>query len=196
MIPPRAANELRYQLLEIPDLCTQAYEDLQPSSNRATGMPSGTRTPPLPVREDILSLLGPAAAGDVHDPYGDQSGPVPAATVLSSWCEVIWGYPCRSIPTACRLLLDNHRVACEADYAQDYAHEIRGLYRTLTGLARTYSPPLALRCPRCTQYSLVTDPGAGYRCIDPDCTTILTPDLYDHLAQTETDTLIHLHNAS
>lgn len=191
MIPPRAAHELRYQILAIPTLCELAYEDLAPSSHRGTGMPTGSRTPPLPVREDILSLLGPAPAGDVHDPYGDQTGPVPVITVLSSWCEVIWGYPVTSITTACSLLLKHHNRACEADYAADYAREISDLHRTLAHLAQAYTPPLALRCPSCTQYTLAQDPGRGYHCLDPDCAVRLDPDLYDALAHSHTNTITH-----
>lgn len=183
MLTATAANRLRYQLLEIPDLCTQAYEDLQLSGGRGSGMPTGSRTPPLPLREDILSLLGPAAAGDVHDPYGDQTGPVPVSAVLSSWCQAIWGFPCPSITTACGILLRHHTQAVAADYAPVYAGEIAQVHYRLTLLARTYMPPLSLRCPGCQQFTLTPDPGRGYLCCDPDCHIRLLPDLYDHLAE-------------
>lgn len=183
MLTPHAANQLRLQLRAIPDLCEQAYEDLEPSGTAGSGMPTGTRTPPIPARLDILSLLGPAAAGDVHDPYGDQVGDRPVSAVLSAWCELIWGYPCHSIPTAVRILLNHHNEAVLSGYCDDYAAEIQALYRRLSSLARTYAPPLPLRCPRCRQLTLESDPGRGYLCCDPDCPTTLSPDLYDHLAE-------------
>lgn len=191
MLTTAAARTLRVQLVEIPDLCALASEDLEPSGGRSTGLPSGTRTPPLPVREDILTLLGPATAADVHDPYGDQTGPPSVASVLSAWCEVIWGNPCPSIRTAVIILLRCHDQAVTEPYATDYAREIKETHRRLLNIARTYTPPLALRCPQCHKFTLTTDPGRGYRCCDPDCHATLLPDLYDHLADQERSTQLH-----
>lgn len=188
MLTPHAANQLRLQLVAIPGLCDQAHEDLEPSGAAGSGMPSGTRTPPIPARLDILSLLGPASTAEhIPDPHHDQIGDRPAAAILSSWCELIWGYPCTNVRTACRLLLghDAHATAITAGYAEDYAHEIGQLYTRLTRLARTYTPPVALRCPKCRQRALAVDPGHGYLCTEPTCNITLPPDLYDHLAEQE-----------
>lgn len=187
MLTPHAATQLRLQLIAIPGLYELAYEDLEPSGAAGSGMPTGTRTPPIPARLDILSMFGPSAAGTVHDPYNDQTGDVPAAAILSNWCEVIWGYPCHSVPTAVQILLNNTATAITAGYCEDYAAEIAALYRRLTSLARTYAPPLPLRCPQCRKLSLVSDPGRGYRCCDPDCAITMLPDLYDHLTQEQTN---------
>jgi hypothetical protein len=45
---------------------------------------SGTRTPPLPVRVDALSLLGPGSAA-VADTNGDQTGALPTAVLVDQW---------------------------------------------------------------------------------------------------------------
>ncbi|MFC1410476.1 hypothetical protein ACEZCY_14550 [Streptacidiphilus sp. N1-12] len=183
MIPLPAATRLRYQLMALPGLAATAYEDLAPSSHRGTGMPTGTRTPPLPVREDILSLLGPGDYLTQPDPNGDQTGDIPIPAMLSNWCQIIWGYPCTGISTAVEILLRHHTRACAADYAADYARDISTAHQRLEALARTYAPPLSVRCPRCTQLTLAVDPGRGYLCCDPDCHTRLNPDQYDHLAE-------------
>lgn len=50
---------------------------------------SGTREAPLPCRLDVLNLVGPAASGTVHDPYGDQIGQRPIIDVLGSWVRLV-----------------------------------------------------------------------------------------------------------
>lgn len=183
MLPPAAANLLRLRLRTIPDLCALAAKEIHPTSSPSSGMPGAHRCDPqMPLREDVISLLGPAPDGDVIDLYGDQTGPVPVAALLSSWCEVIWGQRCNNIAAACYVLQCCHDQAIAAPYAETYAEEIAHLYRRLTTLVGVYTAPVAMRCPACHKRSLETDPGRGYRCVDPDCASHLTADLYDHLA--------------
>ncbi|MFF8829301.1 hypothetical protein [Streptomyces sp. NPDC015131] len=56
-----------------------------------TGSPTrgGTRTAPTPGRLDTLNLLGPGAAGSVHDPHGDQHGQLPLTAVLGAWVRLV-----------------------------------------------------------------------------------------------------------
>lgn len=173
MLTTGAAARLREQLLRIPELAAYAYLDLAPSSTRSSGMPSGSRTAPLPAREDVLSLFGPAAPGDVHDVHRDQTGPVPVQAVLSTWCELVTGRRCTNITTACSLLLDHHQEAVQAEYAQAYATDIGDLHHRLDSLAGVYQRPVSIRCPRCNRRSLTISPGRGYECADHTCGVIL-----------------------
>ncbi|MEU0691415.1 hypothetical protein [Streptomyces uncialis] len=82
------AKRLHRWLRSIPDRMTL----LEASRERETsGQPpvTGTRTAPLPGREDVLNLLGPAATSTVSDEHGDQCGTTPVAGVLRDWARLI-----------------------------------------------------------------------------------------------------------
>lgn len=185
MITTGAAATLREQLLRIPDMYALTWLALEPTQGRASGLPTASPvTAALPVREDILSLFGPGARG-VHDPDGDQTGPLPVTVLLSSWCQVIAGTPRPNVTAACTTLLDHHGQACSADYASDYAREIGELHHLLRSLSLTDARPLAARCPRCRKKSLRQSPGRGVECCDPNCRRVLRADEYDRHATQE-----------
>lgn len=75
---------------------------------------SGTRSAPLPVNEDAFNLAGPGNP-HVHDPHGDQIGPLPVRVWLSEWA-MWWG------STSPRALED----ACDQDLGvAGFAEELR-----------------------------------------------------------------------
>ncbi|WP_075737510.1 hypothetical protein [Streptomyces acidiscabies] len=131
-----------------------------------TGQPSGraTRTAPLPGREDILNLTGPAAWTPVHDKYGDQTGTVPIIGVLTGWVRLIceerrWdGPPVTTAQAYAAWLAHPPLLAWTArrPWAGEYRDELAGLMRTVRAASSVRAVRRAIKqpCPRCDGKSL------------------------------------------
>jgi hypothetical protein len=132
----------------------------------------GTRTPPLPGREDVLNLLGPAAWSDVHDQLGDQFGPLPIVGVLGSWVRMVceerrWNGPETVTPEALALWLAASRPldwSCRRPWAGEYRDELHGLMRTIRGITRLRPQrrPVPQPCPRCDSLTLTETDHEAY----------------------------------
>jgi hypothetical protein len=178
-----AATRLRHQLTELPDLCAHAWLSLAPSLERRPATIRGTRLDaPLPLREDVLSLLGPGDYIDHDDPHGDQIGPMPIRAVLAAWCQLLLGQAHWNITTACQQLLEHHLPLCERKEAEEYAEQIGELHALLMPMARCRPGrrPLQLPCPRCSLFALSVVDGQDPEC--GECGTILRPAEYDRRA--------------
>jgi hypothetical protein len=82
-------NGMRATLRAIPAALIVLREgSMQRERTGETGR-AGTREAPLPCRIDTLNLIGPAASGTVHDPYGDQIGQRAIIDVLGSWTRIL-----------------------------------------------------------------------------------------------------------
>jgi hypothetical protein len=81
-------HRARNILASIPAALTVLHGSMQRERSGDSGR-AGTRTAPLPGRLDVLNLIGPAAWGNVHDPYGDQTGQRPIIDVLGSWVRLL-----------------------------------------------------------------------------------------------------------
>jgi hypothetical protein len=189
-----AAARLRRQLADLPELYTWAHLSLAPGSGPAGPRVTGaTRTPPLPLRLDVLSLLGPGDYVDRATPgtETDQHGPMPAAAVLSAWCQVFSGQPCRHLTTAVDFLLRVHDDACRHALAADYADDIADLHHQLARHAHTRPRrrPMQLPCPRCELLTLVRQDGRDVECTNPGCRALLEPADYDRRAEQMLDEL-------
>lgn len=124
----------------------------------------GTPTPPLPGRDDVLNLLGPAAWTDIHDPHGDQTGALPIVGVLGSWVRLIgeerrWDPPLPATAEALALWLAKPRPldwASRQPWAGEYRDELFGLMRTIRGITRVRPQrrPVPQPCPRCDSLTL------------------------------------------
>lgn len=173
MLSHTTADRLRRQLRDIPQLTVYARMSLPLGSSLRTGTRTRRTSPGLPCREDILSLLGPGATGEIRDHHGDQTGPLPAMSTLNAWCELIAARRCATPALACRLLLHHHERAVAQDYARDYAEEIDALHRRLAPLAqaRPRQQAVSRRCPHCDLLTLVAVDHCGTRCTNPDCGT-------------------------
>lgn len=183
MLDTAAATRLRRQLADLPELYVYAHMNLAPGSGPGGPRVSGaTRTPPLPCRLDVLSLTGP---GDYVDPDTDQHGPMPATAVLSAWCQVFSGQPCRTITTAVDFLLRIHQQACQHPLADEYAADIADLHHRLQAHAHTRPRrrPMQMPCPRCELLTLVRQDGRDIECTNPGCRATLTPADYDRRAE-------------
>jgi hypothetical protein len=125
---------------------------------------SGSRTPPLPLLVDPLDLRMPPHLDTVHDPFGDQTGEISAATVLESWARDWQTYWWATLPppTVGRLAhwlglrLD---MACDQHPAIDeFATGLRDLIRALRRVNGHLGPAfdlLDVPCRRCDWLTLV-----------------------------------------
>ncbi|NEB92431.1 hypothetical protein [Streptomyces bauhiniae] len=139
---------------------------LNGSTQRETvgaGIRQGTRTPPLPGREDVLNLLGPAPwAYRLVDPYGeahaDQHGPIPVIGILHAWVRLVceerrWNPPQPTIEANALWLADErrHQWIVRQPWVGDYHSELDALIRMVRATTRV-SPrrrPVPQPCPRC-----------------------------------------------
>ncbi|MBL3669082.1 hypothetical protein JL475_24425 [Streptomyces sp. M2CJ-2] len=151
------------------------------------------RTAPLPGRDDVLNLLGPAAWSDgIRDPYGqaaaDQHGTLPIAGVLVHWARLVcderrWNPPAVLTPQAladwlaCTAVLD---YASRRPWAGVLRDELAELIRTIRAVTRLRPQrrPVPQPCPRCDSLTLVETDHQLY----VDCTTCESMFTRDELA--------------
>ncbi|MBZ6258831.1 hypothetical protein KVH22_25280 [Streptomyces olivaceus] len=161
------------------------------TTGASTGGRTVHRTAPLPGRDDILNLLGPAAWTDhIADPYGqaaaDQHGTIPILGVLIPWTRTIcdtrrWNPPALT-PTALAAWLARPRVldwAARQPWAGDLRDELHQLMRTVraTTRLRPQRRPVPQPCPRCDDLTLVaTDHQLYIECTDENCRAMFTRD--------------------
>ncbi|WP_073946501.1 hypothetical protein [Streptomyces kebangsaanensis] len=152
------------------------------TTGASTGGRTAYRTAPLPGRDDILNILGPAAWNDgIRDPYGqaqhDQHGPLPIAGVLICWVRVIseerrWNPPATLTPQALAAWLGHPPVldwAARQPWAGVMRDELHQLMRTIRDYTRLRPQrrPVPQPCPRCDSLTLVETDHQLYI----DCTT-------------------------
>ncbi|MGW7350913.1 hypothetical protein [Streptomyces sp. NPDC054784] len=124
---------------------------------------TGSRTAPLPGREDVLNLLGPSAPGDVTDPHGDQTGDIPIAGTLASWVLLIAGErhlrgPRRGSEEQLAAWLAGHLPwACRQPWVDEMLRELGAMTAAVRGITRVRPQRRALTrpCPRCDALALV-----------------------------------------
>lgn len=183
-------SRLARELGEIPLLAVYAQLSVQPGASRQGARVSGaTRTPPLPLRIHVASYLGPAAPGDVHDPYGDQDGTTPLAGTLAAWARVHveesdLGAPQSGSIGALADYLGRRDIlvwSVQQLWADEYASEIHDAWRILDRLAavRPRRRALQLPCPRCGLLSLSQIDGDDVRCGNDNCWAVLRQGEYE-----------------
>lgn len=150
-----------------------------------TGSPTrgGTKTPPLPGRLDTLNLCGPCAPGNVHDPYGDQEGPLPVAAVLGSWvrlcCEELrLDPPLPATEEALASWLDERLSwVVRQPFAAEAHQELGDMIRAVRGITRVRPArrPVPRPCPRCSCLTLTKEDHDLYvRCGNETCEAVYT----------------------
>lgn len=163
------------------------------TTGASSGGRTAYRTAPLPGRDDVLNLLGPAPWSDtVRDPYGqapaDQHGPVPIAGVLIPWARTIadqrrWNPPATLTPMSLATWLGRPKALAYASrqpWAGDLRDELAELMRTVRAVTqlRPRRRPVAQPCPRCEDLALVETDHQLY----VDCTSCEAMFTRDELA--------------
>jgi hypothetical protein len=177
-------RDIRRWLAELPNQMIV----LRASMHREiTGSPvrGGTQaSAPIPPREDTLNLTGPASPGDVHDPHGDQEGPLPITATLGAWvCIILEESPNAPAPTtwtaeALALWIDAHLPFAAR---RQWAGELRGelwdmisLVRRITKV-RPQKRPVTRPCPKCSCLTLTKEDHDLYvRCGNQVCEAVFT----------------------
>ncbi|MEV0477512.1 hypothetical protein [Streptomyces prunicolor] len=158
-------SAVRTWLQEIPLQLVVLGGSRQRETTGTAGGRSTRITPPLPGRDDVLNLLGPAAWTTVRDEHRDQHGPTPIAGVLGSWVRIIseertWDGPDIVTPEVLAQWLARERVldwVGRRPWAGEYRDELHALMRTIRGITRL-SPqrrPVPQPCPRCDTLTLI-----------------------------------------
>lgn len=155
-------------LADIPTL--YARITLTPAVNPGRVRVTGSHNAPLPLNVDALDLTLPARGGTVHDRYGDQTGHIPAATILDQWVDD-WrdqrargeGRPDPVVWVLADWLLVRLDDACADHPAVDeFAADMRRLRRQLlvaAGDGPVRAERLPAPCLRCDLLTLVRDDG-------------------------------------
>ncbi|MEW2635962.1 hypothetical protein AB0903_31070 [Streptomyces sp. NPDC048389] len=109
------AYRLRAMLLELPGHMPLLAELLQPGSRLPGRGGAGRAHSPMPVRLDVMDLLGPGHIVVLADPHGDQSAGIPITPLLYGWAR----YIAASCPSVTR---DRHGTVriqpCDGPYSR------------------------------------------------------------------------------
>ncbi|MER8042725.1 hypothetical protein [Streptomyces sp. NPDC094032] len=182
----RCGDRLRGWLAEIPRQVVLLRASLELGVRPAQGYGGAGRAhAPLPVRADVLTLLGPAAPGPVRDTAGDQDGPAPVHAILHAWADQLADDLGHNLPPI------NPRAPYAAYLARHLDHVLRAswvalLHAELADVVRriraiTSTEPrrrhLDAPCPSCACFGLgLTD---WQRYVDCSaCGRLLTPEEY------------------
>ncbi|MFE3326860.1 hypothetical protein [Streptomyces sp. NPDC059176] len=169
-------DQMRHWLQQIPAaLIVLRDGSMQRERTGDSGGRGGTRTAPLPCREDVLNLIGPASTADVHDPHADQTGQRPLVGVLGDWVRVVCeerrlNGPAQWTPEALAAWLLPHLGWCSQQQFVDELHrELRDLTWHIRSITRTAvrTRPVSRPCPHddCGQLTLTQTDGDLYtRC--------------------------------
>lgn len=175
-------RELTYQL---PLLQASLQHDRTPTQGSIHG---GRAHSPMPVRLDVLNLLGPAAPGTVRDHPNDQAGPTPLPAVVRSWAQLLADDLGKPLPRLHPVRGYTSYLAAHLPYAltQDWIADFHQELGDLLGRIRaiTHTEPQRHRqdapCPSCQAFRLVEEDWQPYiECTG--CGLLLTPAEYtDH----------------
>ncbi|MER7833503.1 hypothetical protein [Streptomyces sp. NPDC095602] len=190
---PRCGGRLAAWLEEMPRQLAALTDCLELERGEGTGRSAGRAHAPLPVRLDVLTLIGPAAPHPIRDTSGDQAGPVPVAGVLHAWAdrlaEDLGTYLPRmrtaSAPAYAEYLARHLAVVVTRDWVAPLYEEVQGIVRRMRAITRAEPQrrPLEAPCPQCSAVGLVEVDWEVYR----ECTVcglLLTAAEYqEHVAR-------------
>jgi hypothetical protein len=182
---PKCFSRLRRMIGELPEefvLLTMSY---QPVSKGGDGRSSAAVHAPLPCREDVLSILGPASRQAVTDGQ-DQVGPTPFLEVLRTWVEAVEDErrltPVRrNVTGLVDRLLTHLRWIAEQPWVADFQREIEELVKVSRRITGTETRMELLRgvcCPSCGQFTMVRYVPDDYAARCRFCTSVCL-DSYD-----------------
>ncbi|MCZ7414296.1 hypothetical protein [Streptomyces sp. WMMC897] len=189
----RCEHRIRAHLRELPLHQPLLRALLRPDASPRTGTIHGGRAhAPLPVRADVISLIGPAPRGTVRDHTDDQAGPRPLLATLRAWTDVIVEErdvdgppPGAGLPDLVRWLSAHLPYALQQPWAAALHDELRNAVHRCRNITRTEPRRRSLPapCPGCLAFGLVEEDWQTY--IDCEvCGRLLTRDEYDQHAAT------------
>ncbi|MFE2556655.1 hypothetical protein ACFXGT_11555 [Streptomyces sp. NPDC059352] len=183
----RCEHRVRGWLGELPRQVVLLTASLELGTRPAQGFGGAGRAhSPLPVRGDVLNLLGPAAPGVVRDTAGDQGGPQPVHAVLHAWADQLAEDLGHMLPPI-------NPSAPYADYlARHLGHAVRSswialMHAELADLVRRIRAvtsteprrrPLDAPCPSCSAFALGHVDWQTYAACEA-CGLLLTPAEYE-----------------
>ncbi|MFE1539460.1 hypothetical protein ACFW61_03235 [Streptomyces microflavus] len=190
-------------LRELPRHLPLLQDMLRPDTGPAQRGGTGRAHAPLPVRVDVLDLLGPGQPVLLADPHGDQTGGVPMTPLLMGWarylaaeiptvrvdahgtihierCDGPWLRGGADIPRLCRWLDAYLPYASTRPWWDDLYDQVEQLLDRVRGM--THTKPLTRSkdapCPQCSGWSLVErEDELHISCTR--CPARLTPEQYD-----------------
>lgn len=185
----RCEHRIRAWLREIPHQLVLLEASLERDTTPRTGHTHHSHTnAPLPLREDVLTLLGPAAPGPVHDPHHDQTGPTPLTAVIRTWAQLLADERGKPLPQPhptqgyTRYLTAGLPYALTRPWIADLHQELDDLIRRARNITRTQPQRhhQDAPCPGCNAFALFEEDWQPY--IDcENCGLLLTPTEYaDH----------------
>ncbi|MEU5030193.1 hypothetical protein [Streptomyces milbemycinicus] len=161
-------NRVRGLLLGLPEAvaqCWMARHRLRAGCQSERVQTS--KSAPIPLRMDVLNLLGPSADRTLSGE--DQEGPVPVEGVLSSWSDLVAEQTrqkpvSRTVSGLTQHLLDHVEWACRQDWVADFAEELEGLTKTLRRVSGIEAIRILLPvlCPTCDLRTMVREEGSGW----------------------------------
>ncbi|MEU0761611.1 hypothetical protein ABZ351_18290 [Streptomyces microflavus] len=167
-------------LRELPRHLVLLRDMLRPDTGPAQRGGTGRAHAPLPVRVDVLDLLGPGQPVLLADPHGDQTGGVPMTALLMGWARYLAAdFPavrvdahgtihierCKTpglrggadVPGLCRWLGAYLPYAATRPWWDDLYEQIEQMLHRVQRL--THTKPLTRAkdapCPKCQGWSLV-----------------------------------------
>ncbi|WP_406420877.1 hypothetical protein [Streptomyces sp. NBC_00842] len=202
------AYRMHTWLRELPRHLPLLQDSLQPDTGPARRGSSGRAHSPLPVRADVLDILGPGHVVPLEDPHGDQSAGVPISALLVGWAryiatehQAVWydqhgtqrielcdGAVPRSgtgIAAWCSWLTAYLPYAVTRPWAADLYEQLEDLLRRVRGITRTAPRRHVMDapCPGCSAFALVSVDDEWHISCEV-CAVRLTPDEYaEHRAR-------------
>lgn len=166
----RCEHRIRGWLREIPHQLPLLEASLARDGGPAQGSSAGRAHAPLPLRADVLNLLGPAAPGPVRDHRGDQSGSAPILALLYAWAEQIAAarrqdlQPFRPRDDYTRYIAAHLNYACTQGWITDLHTELGAVVHAARAITRTEPRrrPKDAPCPSCSAFALIEEDWQPY----------------------------------
>lgn len=199
----RCEAHIRAMLREIdaqrPLLAALLTPGSSPAGPRAAA--TGRAHSPMPVRGDVLTLLGAGATSSVPDPHGDQTGPAPLDALLAGWAAAIAAdlpeldaTPARRHGTTWSQWLTRYLPQITtAPWADALHSELADVVQRIRAMTATEPRrhPQDAPCPSCAAFALVATDWEPY--IDCEaCGLLLTPSEYQTHARATLPNLARL----
>lgn len=163
-------GRLRARVAQLPALVRWLQAHVEPGRRGETDRVTGSAEPPVPIRTDVISAVGPASLHGTSDPDRDQVTVPNIPMELFTWCRVVaeerelYG-PARVDPEACATWLLAHLDwIAQQQWCVELLDEVNRMHASAHTLA-PWSPErhhLPAPCPSCDAKALIRYSGDDY----------------------------------